>query len=210
MVAGHAITTAESLDRVDAFDSKWSLLPYQRGQDLPAAFTSHIRKGVDLAAADPTSLLIFSGGVTRADAGPRSEALSYWLVAEHFGWWDSKVRRRAVLEDYAKDSFENLLFSICRFREVTGAWPSRITVVGYAFKATRFKDLHRAAIGFPEESFNYVGLQPPTESKFDLKQAEKVELSHRCHLLVILTSVMDLRAFETLTSILRCLTPGRV
>jgi hypothetical protein len=39
-----------------------------------------------------------------------------------------------VVEDYARDSFENLLFSICRFKEVTGNYPARVTVVGYTFK----------------------------------------------------------------------------
>lgn len=30
--------------------------------------------------------------------------------------------RRAVTEEYARDSYENLLFSFCRFHELTGTW----------------------------------------------------------------------------------------
>ena len=116
---------------------------------MPASFVSHIRAGVDAAAADPRSLLVFSGGQTRATAGPRSEALSYWMVAEHFGWWGGAeaARPRSVVEDYARDSFENLMFSICRFKEVVGRYPSRFTVIGYGFKERRFVDLHRPALG---------------------------------------------------------------
>ena len=40
--------------------------------------------GVELAAKDPAAVLIFSGGQTRADAGPKSEGVSYFNVAEHF------------------------------------------------------------------------------------------------------------------------------
>jgi hypothetical protein len=54
-----------------------------------------------------------------------------------------------VTEDYARDSYENLLFSLCRFHELAGSWPRNVTVVGYAFKEERFVSLHRAAISFP-------------------------------------------------------------
>jgi hypothetical protein len=83
---------------------------------------SHIQRGVQIAARDQNALLVFSGGQTRSNAGPRSEGLSYWLVGEHFQWWGkaTDVRERAVVEEFARDSFENLLFSIARFKEVVG------------------------------------------------------------------------------------------
>jgi len=106
--------------------------------------------------------------------------LSYWLVAEHFGWWESEhdVHKRAVIEDFAKDSFENLLFSICRFNEIVGHYPTRVTVVGYTFKAYRFESLHRPALGIEKENFHYIGLQPDLHSKFDLLKAEQGELEN--------------------------------
>jgi len=58
------------------------------------------------------------------------------------------------------DSYQNLLFSIARFFEFTGHYPSKITVVGYEFKRARFTKLHRKAIRWPVESFNYVGVDP--------------------------------------------------
>jgi hypothetical protein len=42
---------------------------------------------VELAARDQDALLLFSGGETRKDAGPRSEAQSYWAIAESKGWF---------------------------------------------------------------------------------------------------------------------------
>ena len=60
---------------------------------------------------------------------------------------------RVVSEEFARDSYENLLFSICRFHEVTGRYPDKITVVGFGFKTRRFVDLHRKAVRFPEDKF---------------------------------------------------------
>jgi hypothetical protein len=64
---------------------------------------------------------------------------------------------RSVTEEFALDSYENLLFSIARFKEVTGRYPAHITVVGYGMKRRRFTDLHRAAIGFPIDRWDYIG-----------------------------------------------------
>ena len=157
LVAGHAIVRDLSKVRED---DGWYLLDFQRGE--PNRYIEHIQCAVELAAADPDALLIFSGGPTRLEAGPRSEALSYWLVAEHFDWfWHSSTRRRAYVEDFARDSFENLLFGICRFREVTGGLPEHVTMVSWEFKRERFAELHREAICWPRERFTYVGANDP-------------------------------------------------
>ena len=44
------------------------------------------------------------------------------------------VRGRALTEEHARDSFENLLFSVCRFRELTGLYPQNITVSPFNLK----------------------------------------------------------------------------
>ena len=69
---------------------------------------------------------------------------------------------RAYTEEHARDSYENLLFSICRFHELTGSWPRNVTVVGYEFKRHRFEALHREAIAFPAERFSYIGTPAAT------------------------------------------------
>ena len=161
MVAGHAVYVApsRSADRIRREDS-WFLEPFQHGQ--LATMLEHIRRGVELAAQDNASLLVFSGGETRSAAGPRSEARSYWEAAEALGWFGhATVAERSVLEPYARDSLENLLFAICRFAEVSGRYPRRVTVVSFAFKRHRFLELHRAALRLPRSRFAFVGIDPP-------------------------------------------------
>jgi hypothetical protein len=160
IVACHAVYTACDFAQPEA-DSSWCLQPFQKGE--PPAYIEHIRAGVELAARDEQALLLFSGGQTRSEAGPRSEAQSYWLLAEHFNWWGSEsVRERAGTEEFARDSFENLLFGICRFRECSANYPEGVAVVSWGFKQERF-DLHRRAIRFPEERFRFFGPNNPAE-----------------------------------------------
>lgn len=92
--------------------------------------------------------------------------------------------KRHTTQEHARDSFENLLFSVCRFYELTGHAPANITVVrgrtswlrlkrhpphpqvSYSFKGRRFTDLHRAALRYPSSSFRFVGtpaLSPDAE-----------------------------------------------
>jgi len=183
LVAGHAVLDphADSLESADRREGVWHLMDYQRNQDMPQVLVSHIQRGVREAAGDPKALLVFSGGQTRPEAGPHDEGSSYYRVAEHYDWWgqasgvegsELSVAQRAVTEDFATDSYQNLLFSICRFYEVVGSYPKRITVVGFSFKMHRFASLHRVAIRFPLEHFRYIGIEPPKASRFDLAKAE--------------------------------------
>ncbi|XVF39123.1 hypothetical protein PTKIN_Ptkin01aG0010200 [Pterospermum kingtungense] len=166
MVAGHSVYTSSSCGKVDKEDS-WFLESYQKNPGQAATFLAHIKEGVESTAQDDEALLMFSGGETRKEAGPRSEAQSYWTVAESKGWFgrEESVEWRALTEEHARDSFENLLFSVCRFRELTGTYPRNITVVSYDFKEERFAHLHRAAIGFPESRFFYTGTPASPTSK---------------------------------------------
>jgi hypothetical protein len=45
----------------------------------------------------------------------------------------------------ARDSLENLLFSLCRFNELSDSYPLDVTVVSFGFKKRRFEELHRRA-----------------------------------------------------------------
>lgn len=164
MVAGHAVYTSTGCDKLNG-EASWFLESYQKNPGQAATFVQHIRAGVLSAASDENALLLFSGGETRKDAGPRSEAQSYWTVAESRNWFGAKqtVRWRSLTEEHARDSFENLLFSICRFKELTGQYPWNITVVSYDFKELRFASLHRLALRFPASRFFFKGT-PATPS----------------------------------------------
>jgi hypothetical protein len=168
LVAGHAVYVGRDLLHPDR-DENWFLQPFQKGE--PPFYLEHIRKGVELAANDVRSLVVFSGGQTRREAGPRSEAQSYWILAEHFEWWSAApVSHRSTTEEFARDSFENLIFGICRFNEFSGRYPSTVTVVSWAFKQHRF-ELHREALRFPASRFIFCGVNQPV----DLLAAQKGE-----------------------------------
>jgi hypothetical protein len=156
LVAGHAIPYRfDQLDR----DDGWYLKPFQSGEGR--LYLSHVERGVAISAQQTEGLLIYAGGQTDAAAGPRSEGQGYWLVAEHHAWFGHKdVRERATTEEFSLDSFQNLLYGICRFREVSGVYPDNIIAVGWKFKAARF-DLHRRALRFPEARFHYEGVNDP-------------------------------------------------
>ena len=86
MVAGHSVYTSSSCEKVDKEDS-WFLESYQKHPGQATTFLTHIQQGIEVANKDNEALLLFSGGETRKDAGPRSEAQSYWTVAESKGWF---------------------------------------------------------------------------------------------------------------------------
>jgi hypothetical protein len=67
------------------------------------------------------------------------------------------VQPGSALQEHARDSFENLLFSLCRFFEITGSYPARVTAVSYTLKQQRFEQLHRAAVRFPADAFTFIG-----------------------------------------------------
>ena len=178
MVAAHAALRAELRDPPELAerDEAWVLEPYQAGE--APFYLEHMRRGAVLAARNPQALLVFSGGRTRRAAGTWSEASSYWRIAERAGWWlpaerhelRAELVRRSTTEEFARDSFENLFFSLCRFQQVTGRCPRNVTVVSWAFKAERF-DLHRTDLRIPAHRFLFVGQGEP----FDLAGAERGE-----------------------------------
>jgi len=179
MVAGHSVTVSGHLKDAGIDENDWFLLSYQKGQGLPQAIHAHISAGIEEARKDPESLLIFSGGETRAVSGPQTEAQAYYHVADAMNLWPSdegaSVRARTTTEEFATDSFENLMFSIARFREVTGNYPKKITVVSFSFKQRRFETLHAPALRWPADRFAYVGVDPPSSTGFDLKRSTEGE-----------------------------------
>jgi len=176
MVAGHSVIVSGNLEDAGTDESVWWLIDYQRNRGMPQAILGHIRAGIEEAAADPKSLLIYSGGQTRSLTGPLSEGASYFLVSDAMKLWPlgSTVRSRTVVEEYATDSFENLLFSICRFFEITGRYPEKITAVSFTFKQHRFETLHAPTIHY-NNKFKFVGYNPPLSTGFNLQESTQGE-----------------------------------
>ncbi|KAF8633638.1 hypothetical protein AX15_001325 [Amanita polypyramis BW_CC] len=175
IVPGHAIWTGIDPNQRLSED-QWLLEPYQKGKGRLAAFFAHISRGAELATHDEHSLLVFSGGQTKR-ASTTTEAESYLRLA-----LSSKVlgnsetpkafQIRATTENYALDSYQNLLFSIARFHEITGYFPHTITVIGYEFKRRRYVDLHRAALRWPRYRFQYIGIDAEGEESRVAQQGE--------------------------------------
>jgi hypothetical protein len=142
VVPGHAIHRCHTKrDLTQANGACWTLLPYQHNQ--VASFLDHLRKAIQLVAGDPKALLMLSGGQTRAAAGPYSESSAYLMAAELLDWFGHPtVAERCVTEDFARDSLQNVLFALCRFWQITGMWPAKVTMIGFPFKAQRFLDSH--------------------------------------------------------------------
>jgi len=163
LLPGHGIQWCTEMGMSPKDESCWYLQSFQHGQ--VSIFLAHIKRAIEEAANDPKSLLIFSGGQTRPGVGLRTEAHSYFSAAEKLGYFfnfdGTNVYDRSVSEDFAKDSLENLMFSVCRFKQIAGHYPRKITVVGFPFKAARFIELHRKAINFPLENFKYIGVEVP-------------------------------------------------
>jgi hypothetical protein len=134
-------------------------------------YVEHVRRSVELSAGRPDSLLLFAGGQSDSAAGPRSEGQGYWLIAEHADWYGyPNVRERSTTEEFSRDSLENLLFGICRFREYVGRYPEHVTAVGWIFKGRRFQ-FHAEALGLGLDQFDYEGVNNPE----DLAKAEHFE-----------------------------------
>ena len=58
-----------------------------------------------------------------------------------------------------------MLFSLCRFKQLTGNYPDKISVVSLKFKKQRFVDYHRAAVKFPASRFFYYSNNGETSSE---------------------------------------------
>ncbi|GJN92381.1 hypothetical protein Rhopal_005411-T1 [Rhodotorula paludigena] len=198
IVPGHAIWTGCDATHATQ-DTDWILEPMQRGGSVKT-YLKHIIKGAEIAVRDPQALLIYSGGQTRPTSD-LSEGQSYARLAKFGNLYQqfmSDDERRAVVasggdfdrvttEDFSLDSMENVLFSIARFKEFTGHYPTFITVVGYGMKRRRFTDVHRAAMRWPAGAWKYIGIDNEGDTAGDYDGERKYGLepflrdTYGCH-----------------------------
>ncbi|KAH9985830.1 hypothetical protein BJV74DRAFT_846469 [Russula compacta] len=175
IVPGHAIWIGARSEDAEADDS-WLLASYQKGRRRPSVLRAHISHGSQIATEDSRALLVFSGGYT-SPFSATSEGESYLRFARATGLLPSAdMFTRVTTEDAALDSFQNVLFSIARFRELTGTYPTRITIVGHNFKRRRFEQLHRLALRWPKLRFTYEGV--PLGNEADEREAAAGELAN--------------------------------
>lgn len=159
IVPGHAsFKDGVDISVISDFDNDehWALQEFQKGE--PYFYVEHIKRAIDLIDAD--SLLIFSGGRTRKESGRKwSEARTYNEIAKTLPGYPLG---RVELEEYARDSFQNLDFSIRKFKQIFGYEPSKIRVVGWNFKNKRF-EFHAQTLKVPLSVFEYIGVNDPVD-----------------------------------------------
>lgn len=163
-------------------ESSWILQDFQRSDPSTGkvgehdTFHAHIFAGVRILPQDPYSFLLFSGGKTQNMIN-RTEAESYRVAFNKAHPYQLGVdMARVDVETNATDSFQNLLFSIVRFKQIVGKYPEKITVVTHAFKERRFLELHGPALKYPAHSLRVIGINPPFTLE-ELQDVQKGELA---------------------------------
>jgi len=134
-------------------------------------FIAHILAGAMMVDQRPRAMLMFSGGMTSHSAFTEAEGYAKVFHSLGIRW---ETFNRYELENWATDSYQNLLFSILRFQQVCGHYPESITVITHAFKEDRFVDLHAPAIRWPSERFRVQGINPPF-TKAELRETQEGE-----------------------------------
>lgn len=161
IVPGHAIYLGgEPLQ-----NEHWILLPWQADPDRRhlRCFREHVRAACTEHQYDPSGMLVFSGGFTRPGAAI-SEARSYQNLAIADGLlptFDDPSLNRVVLDEEARDSFENIVRAIAIAYVDRNFVPTRVEVYGFQFKWRRFEH-HARTIGL-DCDFVYFGLNNPPD-----------------------------------------------
>ncbi|KAJ5930137.1 hypothetical protein N7466_005630 [Penicillium verhagenii] len=148
---------------------------FQKGET--PTFIKHVKAGLEALSGDPNALLIFSGGPTKRLRTDLSEGESYLKLAKDNNYYIQEAGAistidpaRVIAEELATDSYQNVLFSLLRFRLHTGVYPQRITIVTHEFKRARFMECHFPAVGLlPQDETqadnraSVIGINPPEE-----------------------------------------------
>lgn len=134
VVPCHAVYVGKSKNDAEK-PTSWlgSYVNYKNNEE-PVLYIEHIRYGVQLSLKE-NAVLMFSGGQTRK-VTELSEASSYFTLSQQLGLTD---KIECDLEPYARDSFENMLFSIYRYKAQKGVLPEVVHAVGFSFKSVRFQ-----------------------------------------------------------------------
>lgn len=204
------IDSTTCIDNCGQLSDQWYLAPFQlEGNDHLVFIKQSLRAIEELLFNYDNSVLLFSGSQTKIDAGPISEAQSYFILMKKLvtlattndGFEQLSLlfdkETMALLaniikqlglsnitvntlfsdgyintEEYALDSFDNLLYSVLRFKEIVEWYPKRITIVGFGFKEPRFLNYHARALDIPQNIIRYISYEPEP-SNYSQEQLNK-------------------------------------
>lgn len=192
------IDSTTSVNNYGQLSDQWYLAPFQlEGNDHLVFIKQSLRAIEELLLDYDNSVVLFSGSQTKIDAGPISEAQSYFILMKKLvnlastkdgfeqliSLFDTETMTLLAnivkelglnnitasmlfsngyinTEEYALDSFDNLLYSILRFKEITEWYPKHITIVGFGFKESRFLNYHARALDIPKDIIRYISYEP--------------------------------------------------
>lgn len=151
----------------------WYLAPFQYEGNDHLAWLEQLRRGISLLKSDPKACLIISGGKTKK-VGSISESFSYLNVVlqnrRDFLEDQEDLLDRIFLEEYARDLYENVAYSLKRFEQICGTQPQELTIIGYEFKRKRFMEYHVPACF--DKRAQYIGIDPRPDYSEGLAQWE--------------------------------------
>jgi len=108
-------------------------------QDEDRHYARHVCDAFRILRGEGYQALALSGGRSRPELADRvrnSEAAGMLEFARTAGL--ANAGDNVLLEQYGRDSFENLFFSMLHFHKRFGEWPARVGAVSWKFKALRF------------------------------------------------------------------------
>jgi hypothetical protein len=118
-----------------------------------AVYEQHLRESVKALHSGLYEALIISGGYTKKQV-EKSEARGMLDWAHDLALaFDAS---RVILEEYARDSFENVLFGMCRFYQEYHQFPEAVTICSWKPKESRFR-LIADGLQIPNYSFFGIG-----------------------------------------------------
>lgn len=130
--------------------SNWIMEPFQLESDDHLSFFKHLELSLAELENIANSVLVISGGYTKSLI-EKSESSSYLDLAEAVGLTKNpyfKIGTNILLEEYARDSYENVLYGICTFYKKFKRFPAKITIIGFGFKRERFLSSHLTTLGY--------------------------------------------------------------
>ena len=101
-----------------------------------SVYENHLRESINALRKGEYDALIISGGYTKPQI-EGSEARGYLDWADDIGI--DRAGITIILEEYARSSVENLLFSMCRFYQYFGYFPKEVSISTLVWKNNWFE-----------------------------------------------------------------------